>query len=71
MICLNDYEEGHLKIELMNYPIKNENLDVFENHIYSVVEHLMVKFNQNRVIIEFKSKFVEMGISEVKAKAIA
>ena len=56
--------EPHLKISFMNYPKFPSKRQVLKDELQNLTKELMLKFNQNRVVIEFDDETVLFEISE-------
>ena len=52
-IVLADQVEPHLEISVINYPKFKYDSKQLKSEVISLAQHLMIKLNQNRLVIEF------------------
>ena len=52
-IILADQVEPHLEISVINYPKFRYDSKQLKSEVILLAQHLMIKFNQNRLVIEF------------------
>ncbi len=82
-IVFADQVEPHLEISIINYPKFRLSIDELKTASKALAEHLMKKFNQNRIVIEYPdetqmletttgldpnvSKYIQLCIKQTKS----
>jgi len=72
LIVLNNQKEPHLSLNFINYPRFPLTHAELKLEIENLVKHLMEKFSQNRVVIEFNDETVMLDKSnEIDPRIVA
>jgi len=72
LIVLRNQKEPHLILNFINYPRFPLNDADLKSEIENLVKHLMAKFSQNRVVIEFNDETVMLDKSiEIDPRIVA
>lgn len=63
-IVLNNQNEPHLKIDFINYPKFPLEESVMKENVISLSKELMIKHNQNRMVIVFPDETIMLEQSD-------
>lgn len=69
-IVCNEWREKHLQLHFLNYPKSDCKYENIKSHFEELIQKLMIKFEQNRVIIEYKDEMIEFYNSKEIDKGI-
>jgi hypothetical protein len=70
IIVLNGQAEQHLKLEFINYPKFQMDVEVFKTEIINIGVYMLAKLKQNRSVIVFTDETVMLEVDESIAPGI-
>ena len=63
-IVFNDQLEPHLRIDIINYPLFPASMESLRQNTLDLAEHLLVRMEQNRVVVEFDTDTVMLDLND-------